>query len=153
MEIKLTPEELRDLVMARIERSLHDVGITLSAISRERILESLSLPEAVASSPRASANHAPSTRAVERLQKRASGSSSDNRTRVYRATSKAKEITDPQSTRDRVLNAILQNEVCTLTDLEKNTKRPTKAIYTALWQLKKNGLIDVSPLSLLLDHS
>jgi hypothetical protein len=50
---------------------------------------------------------------------------------------------------DRILNHVVDALACTIEDLEKISKKPRKSIYTALWRLKRDGLITVRPLAAL----
>jgi hypothetical protein len=46
-----------------------------------------------------------------------------------------------------VLNLIVRSGKCTMNDLVKGTHRPKRALYTAIWALEKDGLIDKKPLN------
>lgn len=147
--LTLTPEEYRSLMMARIDRSLKESGVVLPDETRERIAALLPLPDAadvrVGDEVLKSSKTVGDARALLETVKKRALASSGNRAKIYRPTNRAREVDDPKSTTERVLNLIVHSGVCNLGDLVKGTHRPKRAIYTSLWQLKKDGLIDSEP--------
>lgn len=153
-----TSDEVRALLMARIERSLRESGVELTEDARTRIAACLPVPEIgghVEAAPNGNQRHyRPTIQEAHAVLDRAqvapaTTSGKDSRARAYRPTPRAHEVPHAVSTRDKVLNLIVRSQVCTLGDLTTGTRRPKKAIYTALWSLKKDHLIDITPLSAL----
>lgn len=74
----------------------------------------------------------------------------DKRARAYTPTPKARVVNSPAKTDDRIINAIIANakaaRPCLLSDLRLVVDgKPDRAIYNALWRLKKARLIEVKP--------
>jgi len=153
--LSVTPEEYRSLIMARIDQCLAENGVDLPATIRAQITEYIPMPASrvPVESDSGKARSVPATvpheakRLLDAAQRRAIKSDTDKRARAYRPTSRAKAVSHPSSIADRVLNQIVGSGLCTLPDLVSSTKKPPKAIYNALWQLKSKKLIDISPLA------
>jgi hypothetical protein len=160
--LTLTPDEYKSLAIARIEQMLAAMGLPLTETMRAELsavvdhlagtavvdhLAGTAHPTAAVRAtsarrtpPRPSAPPETETPAL-------SGGSAGKRARVYEPTGKAKPVDRPSSTADKVLNLILSRHLCTLPDLVRGTHRPKKALYTAIWQLEKNGLIKKTPIA------
>lgn len=147
----LTQEEWVDVMLARVEIPLRSAGVSLSAATRERlraVLSTLDKEEGVPVRQRKTRAEV----AGEEGGGTAAHDENDNRARVYHPTDKAKLIDNPTSTRDRVLNLIIQSKHCMMSDLLKaaprtaDAKQKRKAVYTALWSLKKAKLIEIESL-------
>lgn len=133
LSLTLTPEEFRAVMIRRIERCLLDAAIPQDVVA-----------DVIGAYTRttASAIHRPT---VQEL--RAKGevpppvSHTDQREKLHWPSPKAAPISEPTTIADSVLNAMFKG--CrTVPQIEKGTKLPRKKIYTALWALKRDRLID-----------
>lgn len=142
--LRLTEEETRDLLMKRIEETLRESDVVLPAATRAQMAALLPVD-----------GRQGTRKPVVKADGGAKGDkpdppappSGDNRTRFYQPTARAKKIDAPKSTVEKTANYIIDSQGCTLVDLEKMIKKSKKALYTALWALKKDGLITIKPLS------
>lgn len=150
VSVSVTPEEARELLVRRVERALLDSGITLTAAERDRLAAALPVrfedgrdqPE-VRPAP---ATVPPDTDLVSCIKARAL-KQSGNRARIYKPTGRAHPIEHPASHHDALIASIVRQGLCTADDLMRDTKLPRKAVYNGLWQLKREGLVDVIPVS------
>lgn len=122
--LNLSPEEYRAVLKRRIETCLREADIPdtiiielMNVFSRGDIAQPVSEPH---------------QETPARL---------DQRQKSHWPAPGAKPIADPATISDDVLNAMFKG--CrTVPQIEKAVKKPRKSIYTALWALKRDGLID-----------
>lgn len=150
--LTLTPDEYKNLLMSRIEKSLAESGVSLPPTVRQQIYDCLPVPETLqveaGDIPIARMPHKTKTTIREaRAALAANKTTASGHGRRYRPTDRAKPIEKPRSIREKVLNLIIQKRVCILPDLVKGTHMAEKPLYNALWQLKRDKLIVVEPLS------
>lgn len=132
----LTPEEYKSVMVSRIEKALREADVPEE--QRRDILSFVAsdghLP--VSTVPR----HSPSRPAAER---------SDQRTKFHWPAKGTRPVEEPATITDVVRNGIMGG--CrTVPELVKlvqkarvsDNKDVRKAVYTALWSLKKDGVID-----------
>lgn len=136
-QVNVTDEEYREIVMRRVDKSLREHGVELPDHLRREIASLL---------PTADGTTAHQTAAPSRQAARLKASPDGVGNRPQHAVAPGiKPVEHPRSNADRVLNALLGG-CSTVPELAKATKRTSKQVYTALWMLKRDGVIDV-------DHS
>lgn len=153
--LTLTADEYRNLLMARIELSLRDNGVPVDEPLRTAIRSALPAAGTMIARPAAQTLASPrisppaSARTIREARQivETVGNIEDNRARAYIPTPLAKEVPNAKAVATKTLNLIIRKGVCTLGDLTKGIKKPKRAIYTALWQLHKDGLIEKMPIA------
>ncbi len=129
--LTLTPEEYRQVLKRRIETCLRDAAIPEDVVSD--VMAAFTRSDGAAAAPTVTPRAA--------IVAPRSGSRVDQRQKAHWPAPGVKPIAQPSTTQDAVLNAMFKG--CrTVPELTKATHKPRKAVYTALWALKKNGVID-----------
>lgn len=134
LSLTVSPEEYKSLVLARIERGLRMAEVPEEIV--KSVLEATSrLLPADVRPMRSMVN--------ERRPAAERGGKVDKRNKIH--WTNQKPIERPSSISDNVLNA-LQNKCLTAPEIAKAVRKPKKAIYTAIWRLREEGLIDQGPM-------
>lgn len=138
LSLTVTPEEYQMLLLARIERGLRVAEIPEQIVKSLLEASARLLPADVTPVVR------PGTNGRSRPIAAAShGGKTDKRSKIHWTAEKPVE--KPSTISDHVLNA-LQNRCLTAPEIAKAVRKPRKAVYTAIWRLRDNGLIDKGPI-------
>lgn len=128
ISLTLTPEELQQVLKRRIETCLREAAIPEEVVSD--VLAAWARSDG--SMRPASAVSSDGAHTARRV---------DQRQKAHWPAPGVKPVEQPSSTADLVLNAMFKG--CrTVPELTKTTRKPRKAVYTALWALKRDGVID-----------
>lgn len=133
--LTLSPEEYRAILRRRVESCLREAQVPADVVSA--MMEAYTRTSAILAPV-----HRPT---VQELRARSVESSptgkGDQRQKIHWPSSRVQPIEEPNTIADSVLNALFKG--CrTVPEIAKETRKPRKAVYTALWALKRNKLID-----------
>jgi hypothetical protein len=133
VSLKVTPAEYHSLLRSRIEHVLTAadvppkiVAALVDCFSRMTTEEN---PEIISGSSTSRTN--------------TDGTHADERQKPHWLRPGQRPIDKPKSVGDAIVNALYSKKICTAPELATITKKPIKAIYTNLWRLKKEGVIDI----------